>query len=304
MMAVDARYMTGRRDRTLIWGLVASVVLHAMFFVPGIRDVFENVVEAELVALEAPPPDVPLEFTLVSPPENPTPPEDDAVSRFRSTVSSQASDNDPRDTNADAPHSEGKFPIPDTPGQPGGADGGGKSELPPLPEEQEGLGDALTKSKWTSEISPRTDPSFADESQDYYEPGSARASIGGITLSTTEWDFAPYLLDLKRRIKQKWIPPIAFTALGAIHGYTWVRFRIYPDGRMEGAEVIETEGHDSLHRSSANAVKGAAPFRELPRDFPDPFLEIEFGFYYLLPGDEDKYFRNGRFVRKEEGSQP
>jgi hypothetical protein len=64
-------------------------------------------------------------------------------------------------------------------------------------------------------------------------PDSARASIGGIQLSTTEWDFAPYLLDLKRRIKQKWIPPIAFTALGAIHGYTWVRFRIYPDGRME-----------------------------------------------------------------------
>jgi outer membrane biosynthesis protein TonB len=306
-MVAQASMMQHRRDRTILWGLVASILLHAVFFMPGIRDVFDVITHSNIKAVEealqAPPPDVPLEFTLVNPPENPVPPPDDQESKFKSTVSSQASDTDKRDTGADAPHSEGKMPVADTPGRPGGADGGGKSELPPMPEEQEGLGDALTKSKWTSEISPRQEPSFADESTDFYERGSARASIGGIQLSTTEWDFAPYLLDLKRRIKQKWIPPIAFTALGAIHGYTWVRFRIYPDGHMEGAQVIETEGHDSLHRSSLNAVKGAAPFRELPNDFPDPFLEIEFGFYYLLPGDENRYFQNGRFIRKDEKEQ-
>jgi outer membrane biosynthesis protein TonB len=304
-MTTTAGTFSSRRDRAFLWGIVASVLLHAILFVPGVRDVFEHAVNLENLDQPVPPPDVPLEFTLVSPPENPIqPPEDEEASRFRSTVSSQASDNDPRDTGADAPHSEGRMPVPDTPGQREGADGGGKSELPPMPQEQEGLGDVLTRSKWTREISPTREPSFADESQDFHEPGSARASIGGIQLSTTEWDFAPYLLDLKRRIKQKWIPPIAFTTLGAIHGYTWVRFRIYPDGRMVGAEVIETEGHDSLHRSSLNAVKGAAPFRELPGDFPDPYLEIEFGFYYLLPGDENRYFQNGRFVRKDEGSQP
>jgi outer membrane biosynthesis protein TonB len=282
-----------------------------VFFVPGIRDVFKGVTQMDAIealkALDAPPPDVPLEFTVVSPAPTPIqPPEDAPPSRFRSTTSSQAADEDPRDTNADAPHSEKGLPVPqDQPGgRRGGSDGGGQSELPPMPEEQEGLGDAITKSKWTPEISPRQEPSFADETTDFYEPGSARASIGGIQLSTTEWDFAPYLLDLKRRIKQKWIPPIAFTALGAVHGYTWVRFRIYPDGHMEGAGIVETEGHDSLHRSSLNAVKGAAPFRELPDDFPDPFLEIEFGFYYLLPGDENRYFQNGRFIRKDEKEQP
>ena len=306
-MVADLRITQHRRERTIFWGLLGSILLHGIFFVPGIRDVFTHMVETNtqvLAALEAPPPDVPLEFNLVAPPENPIPPTEEQDTPHRSTVNSQSSDDDPRDTGADAPHSKGQMPIPDTPGRQGGNDGGGQSELPPMPEEQEGLGDAITKSKWTSEISPRQEPSFADESTDFYEPGSARASIGGIQLSTTEWDFAPYLLDLKRRIKQKWVPPIAFTALGAVHGYTWVRFRIYPDGRMEGAAVIETEGHDSLHRSSLNAVKGAAPFRELPDDFPDPFLEIEFGFYYLLPGDENRYFQNGRFIRKDEKEQP
>ncbi|HET6349020.1 MAG TPA: energy transducer TonB [Candidatus Krumholzibacteria bacterium] len=301
-MVTDARIFTHRRDKTLLWGLVVSIALHALFFMPGIRDVFKNAVKLNQ-ALEAPPPDVPMEFTIVSPPENPVPPEKDQESRFRSTVNAQASDNEKQDTGADAPHSTGKFPIPDTPGKRDGNDGGGQSEVPPMPQEQEGLGEAIARSKWTPQVSPQQEPSFADESVDFDEPGSARASIGGISLSTTNWDFAPYLLDLKRRIKQKWIPPIAFTALGAIHGYTWVRFRIYPDGHMEDMQVIETEGHDSLHRASANAVKSAAPFRELPKDFPDPYLEIEFGFYYLLPGDEDRYFKNGRFVRKDEQQQ-
>ena len=98
---------------------------------------------------------------------------------------------------------------------------------------------------------------------------------------------------------------MAFTALGAVHGYTWVRFRIYPDGHMEDMEVVETEGHDSLHRSSANAVKGAAPFRPLPAGFPEEYLEITFGFYYLLPGDEERWFKDGRYIRKgEERSEP
>lgn len=295
------RTLPMQRDRAIVWGLALSIALHAVLFVPGLRDVFKDAVDIELDV--PPPPAVPMEFTLVSPPEQPTPNEE--RSRFASTVSSQASDTDSRDTGADVPHGEGKLPLPDTPGKPEGADGGGESELPPLPQEQEGLTEALQRSKWTSEMSPRREPSFADETQDFYEPGSARASIGGISLSTTAWDFAPYLLDLKRRIKQKWIPPLAFTALGAVHGYTWVRFRIYPDGHMEGMEVIETEGHDSLHRSSGNAVKGAAPFRELPDDFPEKFLEIEFGFYYLLPGDENRFFRDGKFIRKgEERSQP
>jgi outer membrane biosynthesis protein TonB len=301
----DAHAVHDHRDRTLLWGLVASVALHAALFVPGVRNLFNDVVTSALeqrVEPEAVSP--PMEFTLVSPPETPTPTEEE--SRFRSTVSSAASDRDPRDTGSNVPHSEGRIPIPDNPGRSGGADAGGKAEVPPLPEEQGDLSEALQRSKWSSQTSPQQEPSFADETHEYDEPGSARASIGGISLNTTAWDFAPYLLDMKRRIKQKWIPPIAFTALGAVHGYTWIRFRIYPDGHMEGMEVIETEGHDSLHKSSANAVKGAAPFRELPADFPEKYLEIDFGFYYLLPGDETRYFKDGKFIRKEdnERSQP
>lgn len=277
-----------QRDRTILWGLVVSVLAHAVLLLPSVRDAFKalDITVKEEVPAE------PLEFTLVSPPENPTP--NPERSRFLSSVSSAARDRADRDGTDDVPHGEGRIPIPDTPSRTPGQEGGGASDIPPLPSENTDLSDAFQRSKFDDDQSPRTEPSLPEENPEFRHEGSARASIGGISLSTTAWDFAPYLLDLKHRIKQHWIPPLAFTALGAVHGYTWVRFRIYPDGHMEACEVVETEGHDSLHRSSANAVKGAAPFRKLPADFPDEYLEITFGFYYLLPGDEERFFKQNR----------
>ncbi len=169
-----------------------------------------------------------------------------------------------------------------------------------MPEEQEGLSEALQKSRGATTLDTPHDFALPAEQPDFGDDGSASMTIGNITLNTTAWDFAPYLLDLKRRIRQKWIPPMAFAQLGAIHGYTWVNFRIYPDGRMDELSIVETEGHDSLHRSSVNAVKGAAPFRELPDHFPEDYLDITFGFYYLLPGDDTRYFRQGRPIRKDD----
>lgn len=274
------------KDRTLLWGLVVSVLIHAVLLLPQVKELLLKNMSLDLpeeVYIE------PLEFELVSPPQRPIP--TDRASRYLSTVSSAASDVVDTKDKGDLPHGEGVVPFPDTPSQQEGAEGGGDSEVPPLPEEVADLGEAFQRSKFLSEISPRRDLSLPDRNPDFKNEASARASIGGITINTTAWDFAPYLLDLKHRIKQHWIPPLAFTALGSVHGYTWVRFRIYPDGRMENLEVIETEGHDSLHRASANAVRGAAPFRPLPDDFPEDYLDITFGFYYLLPGDEDRFFR-------------
>ena len=100
-----------------------------------------------------------------------------------------------------------------------GAEGGGTSDVPPMPEEVGDLSDALARAreqqreKIFEQESPQRSPSLPEQNPDYRHDGSARASIGGISLNTTAWDFAPYLLDLKHRIKQHWIPPLAFTAL-------------------------------------------------------------------------------------------
>lgn len=276
------------KERTILWGIILSIALHGLLFVPGVLDYVKgwNFDIPEEV------PVVPIEFTLVSPPKNPTP--SDNLSRFLSTVSSRASDNVQSDEASDLPHSEGEVPFPDTPSPEQGSEGAGQSEVPPLPEETVDLGEEFKKARFTEQQSPRRDESYPEQNPDFRNDASALASIGGISINTTAWDFAPYLLDLKHRVKQHWIPPLAFTALGAIHGYTVVLFRIYPDGKMEALQVVEEEGHESLHRSSVNAIKGAAPFRPLPDDFPEDFLEVRFGFYYLLPGDAERYFGNNQ----------
>jgi outer membrane biosynthesis protein TonB len=275
-----------KRDRTIVWGITVSVLIHALVMLPQVKDLFPGELELsvpEEVIIE------PLEFELVSPPPNPTP--TSQPSRYLSTVSSAARDRMDSEEDTDTPRGEGIVPFPDQPSTQDGAEGGGESEVPPLPEETSDLGEAFKRSKFLDQQSPQREQSLPEQNPDFRNEGSARASIGGISLNTTAWDFAPYLLDLKYRIKQHWIPPMAFTALGSIHGYTWVRFRIYPNGKMEALEVIETEGHESLHRSSVGAVSGAAPFRPLPEDFPEDYLEITFGFYYLLPGDEHRFFK-------------
>lgn len=114
-MVATAGTFSSRRDRAFLWGVLASILLHAVLFVPGIRDVFQDAVNLQNIdRAAATPPDIPMEFTIVSPPENPTPSEEE--SEFRSTVSSQASDTDPRDTGSNVPRSEGRMPLPETPG--------------------------------------------------------------------------------------------------------------------------------------------------------------------------------------------
>ena len=274
-----------QKDRTIFWSVVVSIIIHGVVLIPAIR----NMVPPDLFKLDEQIIEVPpIEFELVSPPEQPTP--TNRQSRFLSTTSSAASDDSPDNDDSALPQREGVIPIPDTPSEQEGAEGGGETELPPLPEEVTDLGEAFERSKFLTQQSPSHKPSFPEENPDFENETSARASVGGFSVNTTAWDFAPYLLDLKHRIKQHWIPPLAFTALGAIHGYTKINFRIYPDGSMTALSVVESDGHDALHRSSQNASKGAAPFRPLPDDFPEDYLDITFGFYYLLPGDEDKYF--------------
>lgn len=271
-------------DRTYVWSLVISLILHVLVIAPFAK----GIIPKEFFQAEAHPVVVPdIEFELVSPPERPTPTSE--KSRYLSTVSSAASDNvDAAEETPDLPHSEGMSPFPDNPSATNGEEGGGESDVPPLPEESVDLGQAFERSKFVQQSSPQRENTRPMEAPEFDNRGSTRASFGDISINTTAWDFAPYLLELKHRIKQHWIPPLAFTALGAIWGYTKINFRIYPDGSMEGLSVIESKGHESLHRSSENAIKGAAPFRPLPDDFPEEYLDITFGFYYIHPDHRDE----------------
>ncbi len=112
--------------------------------------------------------------------------------------------------------------------------------------------------------------------------------LGGFAFNTYDWDFAPYMLELKRRVQSNIFPPIAFSRLGIISGETLLQFRIYPDGRLEALKVLDSKGHKSLVDTSVGAVEVSAPFPALPDDFPEPFLEITGKFIYFVKKYERK----------------
>lgn len=104
--------------------------------------------------------------------------------------------------------------------------------------------------------------------------------FGDFGLSTVEWDFAPWLEQFKRDFLPNWRPPYAYTHLGVIDGLTVLKLVVQPDGTLSELDVMEEEGHESLHRASVAAMRATAPLAPLPSDFPDPELVLSVKLIY------------------------
>jgi hypothetical protein len=105
--------------------------------------------------------------------------------------------------------------------------------------------------------------------------------LGGVSLNTYEWDFAFYILEMKRKLKSNTFPPAAFTHFGMISGETVLKFKVLPDGTATDITVIEYTGDKTLMETSVDAVENSSPFRSLPRDFPEEYLELTWTFIYF-----------------------
>lgn len=124
--------------------------------------------------------------------------------------------------------------------------------------------------------------SYGSDDASYRQVTFSAEDLGGVTLNTYAWDFAPYLLQMKRKIRENVYPPAAFTRLGIISGETVLRFRVLPDGQITNLEVLGYTGHPSLKETSVLAVVNAAPFKPLPKAFPEEYLELTWTFIYSV----------------------
>jgi len=110
---------------------------------------------------------------------------------------------------------------------------------------------------------------------------SAR-DLGGFSFNTYNWDFAPYMLAMKRKVERNIFPPPAFTQMGLISGETILRFKVLPNGEIKDLEVLRYSGHPSLKETSLQAIRNSSPFKSLPADFPEDFLEVTASFSYFV----------------------
>ena len=87
---------------------------------------------------------------------------------------------------------------------------------------------------------------------------------------------------MKKKLKANTYPPAAFTRLGIISGETVLMFKVLPDGTAIDINVVGYKGDRSLMETSVDAVKISSPFRPLPRDFPEEYLELKWTFVYFI----------------------
>jgi outer membrane biosynthesis protein TonB len=98
--------------------------------------------------------------------------------------------------------------------------------------------------------------------------------MGDISLSTYAWEWAPYINSLKRKLYTVWFTPAAYHRLGLIYGQTVIEFSISREGKLLYYKVHDHQGHESLEKSSVNAITAVFPFKKLPDHFPEDNLTI------------------------------
>lgn len=279
--------MATRLNNPYLWAYTAAILLHILFLL------IENPLWRATIIAPQPekiPESPPLTFEFVDVPQN----RDDAPPEETTLLAER--DNIARDQQT-APLPESHLPFSDgisrakntaTPAQ-----GKSRSETPNAERTQE-----TTDNPFSFKDELQKNPEEAQKERERAVLGGevlpqARIDMdnrktralerGGLQLSTYAWDYAPYMKYLQRHIDRHIYPPRAFE-LGMIDGMTQVKFRIWRDGRLEGPELIDYKGHGLLRDTSLKAVELSAPFKALPPDFPDEYLEIVGTFEYIIFG--------------------
>ncbi len=105
------------------------------------------------------------------------------------------------------------------------------------------------------------------------------AVTGAFSLNTYEWNYAPWMHRFEKDLRRHWMAPYAYM-LGVISGVTRIRIVVERSGKLSSLEVIDSEGHESLHHASEAALRAFAPYAPLPPGFPDENLVIVYSLYY------------------------
>jgi protein TonB len=150
---------------------------------------------------------------------------------------------------------------------------------PQLPEpEEEGTGE-----RQRFDLSPaaiRRDIQRSLDERRFDNRNGSATLPGDLSFNTVDFEFAPYLLELKRRVEEKWYPPVAFRGGLPYRGASVIRFAVARGGELDLLELVRAADHTSLDTAALNAIRFAAPFPPLPEDFPEDRWVITCTFYY------------------------
>jgi hypothetical protein len=158
-----------------------------------------------------------------------------------------------------------------------------KAQQPPGADGKDSpAGPASAGGEATGFTNESTEPGNSDTRQpemDYPE-GNAEMT-GDVSLSTTAWEYAPWLQRFGRRLMRTWrAPPAYYMGLIKEGGWTIVEMEITRSGEVLRMDVLEDQGHESLMRAAHNALRSCTPTEALPADFPEETLVLRVRLVY------------------------
>lgn len=183
---------------------------------------------------------------------------------------------------ADSGDGPGEWALPDETNEAGGETTGEEDDSETT-EEQRDLedwwGGAQPSILREGEQAAAGDRGFEFDQSARGDVGVGVAVDGDFSLNTYEWDYAPWMNRFENELHRHWTPPYAYR-LGILSGMTLIRMVVAKNGRLMSLEVIETDGHESLHDASEAALKAFAPYHPLPPHFPEENLVITLALHY------------------------
>ncbi len=142
------------------------------------------------------------------------------------------------------------------------------------------LAEALRAALGQDRPAPAGRTGNSDILQEAMDSATNAAGAGDIRLSTTAWDYAPWLQGFRRALLERWHPPQAFF-LGLVEGWAVVEAEIARDGTLVRVAVLQEDvDHWSLTDAAVQALRRAAPYRPLPATFPEETLRVQVRFSY------------------------
>lgn len=275
--------------------VLLSILFHLLLILLFQKAEQINLLFSDIPEIEEP--EKRLTFQLVETPENILEEEPTSESDLVSDKNTKAKDNNSNESPIlENPYSEGELAFQEYE----------QPEVDPQPETENTIQTPNDQKDQEENLNPITEKniedeliSYNDQNPDPKESGtvsqeeirkrlsfenliSNAADKGGISFNTYNWNFAPYMLAMKKRIESNWHPPYAFTHMGAISGVNSFRFTVMPDGRVKDLKMLETNAHYSLDQSSSGAIKQSSPFMPLPVNFPEEYLVVTVTFSYNI----------------------
>jgi periplasmic protein TonB len=129
------------------------------------------------------------------------------------------------------------------------------------------------------EKAPRRSPRRSQERQTATGSSSFREGTAALQGDTTP--YRDYLLQVRRKIEQRWsYPPEAIAEQE--EGNAVIHFTIDANGSLSGYDVLTTSGSTILDQGALAVVKAAAPYAPLPAEFNLSRLHITATFNYRM----------------------